>query len=155
MKLVFIYGNRLNSRLTKFFTKSTCYHVGFTDGIKFWDMNLIRRRRIWPLYPVDRIIVVDCPANVTPEYLDHMLDTDGARYGAWDYLLFGLRWAYHLFGQSTRNADGVICSEMVAGDLAACGWPVRFPEVPSPADMELAVLGHINAIAVVPAGIHR
>lgn len=158
MKLVFIYGDpkkKLSAGLTLFWTNSTCYHVGFTDGIKFWDMNLIRRRRLWPLYPVDRIIVVECPANVTAEYLDHMLDTDESHYGVLDYLLFGFRWAYHLVGKSTRNAGGVICSEMVANDMAACGWSVRFPEVPSPADMELAVLGRINAISPAPAGIHR
>ena len=146
MKLVFVYGNRFNSRLTKLFTGSTCYHVGFTDGIKFWDMNLIRRRRLWPLYPYDKTIVVECPVNVTAEYLDHKLDTDNSRYGVWDYLLFGLRPLYHLFGKSTRNADGVICSEMVADDMKACGWKHQFAAVPSPADLELALLWRVDAI---------
>lgn len=148
MKLVFIYGERLSSRLTKFWTGSTCYHVGFTDGTKFWDMNLIRRRRLWPgLYPVERIIVVDCPVTITADYLDHQLDTSTARYGVLDYLLFGLRPFYHLIGKSTRNAGGMICSEMVADALAANGWPVRFAEVPSPADLELVILGSKNAIS--------
>ena len=146
MKLVFIYGTRFSSKLTKLFTGSTCYHVGFTDGVRFWDMNLIRRRRLWPLYPADHTIVVDCPANITADYLDHMLDTDDARYGVWDYLLFGLRPIYHLFGQSTRNAAGVICSEMVADDLIYKGWGKRFVSVPSPADLELAILGRKDAI---------
>lgn len=146
MKIVFIYGTRFNSKLTKLFTGSTCYHVGFTDGIKFWDMNLIRRRRLWPLYPADRTIVVDCPVAVTAEYLDHKLDTDDATYGMLDYLLFGLRWAYHLVGKSTRNAGGVICSEMVAADLVANGWDARFLEVPSPADLELVILGRKDAL---------
>lgn len=146
MKIVFIYGTRFNSKLTKLFTGSTCYHVGFTDGAKFWDMNLIRRRRLWPLYPADRTIVVDCPVAVTAEYLDHQLDTDGATYGMLDYLLFGFRWAYHLVGKSTRNAGGVICSEMVAADLTANGWDVRFLEVPSPADLELVILGRKDAL---------
>lgn len=146
MKIVFIYGSRVSSKLTKFFTGSTCYHVGFTDGAKFWDMNLIRRRRLWPLYPADRTIVVDCPVAVTAEYLDHQLDTDESRYGMVDYLLFGLRWAYHLVGKSTRNAGGVICSEMVAADLAANGWDWRFIEVPSPADLELVILGRKDAL---------
>jgi hypothetical protein len=147
VKLVFIYGSRISSKLTKLFTGSTCYHVGFTDGTRFWDMNLIRRRRLWPLYPADRTIVVDCPVNVTAEYLDHKLDTATDRYGVWDYLLFGLRPLYHLFGKSTRNASGVICSEMVADDLIACGWPVRFAAVPSPADMEQIVFGRTDALA--------
>ena len=149
MKIVFIYGSRASSLLTKFFTGSTCYHVAFTDGVKFWDMHKIRRRRNWPgLYPVDRVILTEAPAAVTADYLDHQLDTDEAEYGVVDYLLFGMRWFYHLVGKSTRNANGVICSEMVANDLAACGWPVRFAEVPSPADLELAILGRIDAINV-------
>lgn len=149
MKIVFIYGTRFNSKLTQLFTGSTCYHVGFTDGEKFWDMNLIRRRRLWPLYPADRTIVVDCPVAVTAEYLDHKLDTDDAHYGVVDYLLFGLRWAYHLVGKSTRNASGVICSEMVAKDMAANGWNAQFwlgNEVPSPADLELAIMGIKDAM---------
>lgn len=146
MKLVFIYGTNFSSKLTKLFTGSTCYHVGFTDGIKFWDMNLIRRRRLWPLYSPDLTIIVECPVEVTAEYLDRQLDTDEARYGMVDYLLFGLRWAYHLIGKSTRNAGGVICSEMVADDLVANGWLRRFAEVPSPADLELAILGRKDAL---------
>lgn len=140
MKLVFIYGNRFSSKLTKLFTGSTCYHVGFTDGVKFWDMNLLRRRRKWPWYAAERVILVDCPVNVTAEYLDHLLDTDNSRYGVIDYLLFGLRPIYHLFGKSTRNASGVICSEMVADDMIACGWEHKFVEVPSPADLERVIL---------------
>lgn len=151
MKIVFIYGNRVSSKLTKFFTGSTCYHVAFTNGEKLWDMNLIRRRRNWPVYPAENIILADLPAgcSVTADYLDHQLDTDESRYGMVDYLLFSVRWAYHLIGKSTRNASGVICSEMVANDLAANGWPARFwlaKEVPSPADLELVILGRKDAL---------
>lgn len=146
MKIVFIYGNRLPSVLTKAFTGSTCYHVGFTDGAHFWDMNLLRRRRLWPHYPAERVILAECPVDVPADYLEHMLDIDDAAYGWRDYLLFMLRPLYHLFGKSTRNAGGVICSEMVADDLIAMGWPVRFPEVPSPADLELSILGRKDAI---------
>jgi hypothetical protein len=147
MKIVFIYGKPISSALTKFFTGSSCYHVGFTDDVKFWDMNLIRRRRLWPgLYPAERTIVVDCPVTITAEYLDHMLDTDSATYGFVDYLLFGLRWAYHLIGKSTRNAGGIVCSEMMTNDLQANAWSVRFPEVASPADLELVILGRKDAI---------
>ena len=146
VQVVFVYGKPLSSRLTRFFTGSTCYHVAFADGAKLWDMNLIRRRRNWPLYPAHRVILADCPLPVPAEYLDHQLDTDTQRYGVVDYLLFALRPLYHLVGKSTRNAGGVICSEMVANDLAARGWPVRFKEVPSPADLERAILGRIDAI---------
>lgn len=146
MKIAFIYGKRPSSTLTKFFTGSTCYHVGFTDGVRFWDMNLIRRRRLWPMYPEGRVILMDCPVEVSAEYLDRRLDTDDATYGWRDYLLFALRPFYHLAGKSTRNAGGTICSEMVADDLRANGWPVQFDEVPSPADLELVILGRKDAI---------
>lgn len=145
MQIAFIYGTRLSSVLTRFFTGSTCYHTAFTDGSRMWDMHLIRRRRLWPHYPESRVILVPTPVTVTAEYLDHKLDTDESRYGVIDYLLFGFRWAYHLMGKSTRNAGGVICSEMVAADLAANGWDVRFLEVPSPADLELVILGRKDA----------
>ncbi len=146
MQIAFIYGNSLSSKLTKFFTGSTCYHVAFTDGTRMWDMHLIRRRRLWPHYPQSRVILVPTPVPVTAEYLDHQLDTDEARYGVMDYLFFGFRWAYHLVGKSTRNAGGVICSEMVADDLRRNGWPVEFAEVPSPADLEARLLGLVDAI---------
>lgn len=147
MWVAFVYNKPRSSALTRLFTGSGCYHVGFTDGVKFWDMNLLRRRRNWPgLYDPAKVILAPTPVAVTAEYLDHKLDTDDARYGYWDYALFALRWAYHLVGKSTRNADGVICSEMVANDLADCGWSVRFAEVPSPADLELVLLGWKDAI---------
>lgn len=146
MKIAFIYGKRPSSILTKFFTGSTCYHVGFTDGAKFWDMNLIRRRRLWPLYPDSHVVLAECPVDVPIDYLEHMLDIDDEVYGWRDYLLFALRPFYHLIGKSTRNAGGVICSEMVADDLKANGWAVRFNEVPSPADLEQQILGRKNAI---------
>lgn len=149
MQIAFIYGTHFSSRLTRLFTGSTCYHLAFTDGARMWDMHLIRRRRLWPHYPASRVILVPTPVPVTAEYLDHQLDTDESRYGVMDYLLFGFRWAYHLAGKSTRNASGLICSEMVANDLAANGWDARFwlgKEVPSPADLELAVLGIKDAM---------
>lgn len=149
MQIAFIYGKPISSVLSKIFTGSTCYHVGFTDGVKFWDMNLIRRRRLWPLYPPEHVILAACPIAITVDYLDHELDTDDATYGMVDYLLFGLRWFYHLVGRSTRNAGGVICSEMIANDMAANGWTVRFAEVPSPADLELAILGRKDAIKAI------
>lgn len=147
MKVAFIYGKQPSSTLTKAFTGSTCYHVGFTDGVHFWDMNLIRRRRVWAgLYDPSKVILAECPVEVTRDYLEHMLETDDSTYGFADYLLFAARPVYHLFGQSTRNAGGKICSEMVGDDLIANGWPQRFAEVLSPADLELIILGRIDAI---------
>lgn len=141
MKIAFIYGKKPSSTLTKIFTGSSCYHVGFTDGVKFWDMHLIRRRRLWSIYNNKKTVLIEAPVSITAEYLDHKLDTDEARYGIIDYGLFGLRPIYHLFGKSTRNAKGIICSEMVADDLNANGWRYTFKEVPSPADLEYALGG--------------
>jgi len=141
MKIAFIYGKKPSSTLTKIFTGSTCYHVGFTDGVKFWDMHLIRRRRLWSIYNNKKTVLIEAPVSITAEYLDHKLDTDDAKYGIIDYGLFGLRPIYHLFGKSTRNAKGIICSEMVADDLNANGWRYTFKEVPSPADLEYALGG--------------
>ena len=141
MKIAFIYGKKPSSTLTKIFTGSTCYHVGFTNELHFWDMNLIRRRRLWSIYNNKKTVLIEAPVSITAEYLDHKLDTDEVRYGIIDYILFGLRPIYHLFGKSTRNAKGIICSEMVADDLNANGWRYTFKEVPSPADLEYALGG--------------
>lgn len=104
-------------------------------------MNLIRRRRLWSIYNNKKTVLIEAPVSITSEYLDHKLDTDEARYGIIDYILFGLRPIYHLFGKSTRNAGGLICSEMVADDLNAHGWRYTFKEVPSPADLEYVLGG--------------
>ena len=142
MKLAFIYSTKkFSGKLTKFFTDSYCYHVGFVEDDIFYDMHLIRRKRIWSDYSKNKeVTLIDCPAPVTREYLERKLATDTSTYGWMDYLLFGLRPLFHLFGQSTINAGGVICSEMVYEDLRECGWPHEFFEVPSPADLEKVLL---------------
>jgi pyruvate/2-oxoglutarate/acetoin dehydrogenase E1 component len=91
VKVAFIYGEKLSSTLTKFFTGSNCYHVGFTNGVHFWDMHLIRRRRLWPAYPCSRVLLAECPVSITAEYLERKLDTDDSVYGWLDYLLFALQ----------------------------------------------------------------
>lgn len=145
MKVAFFYGKQPQSTLTRWFTGSTAYHVAFTDGAKLWDMNLLRRRRLWNQDKAGSVLLVDCPAEVTRAYLEVMLETDDSRYGFAEYLSFGLR---RLFKRLRFNGKGLICSEMVAQDMKDCGWtpPEWFPEVPSPADLELALLGRRNAI---------
>lgn len=39
--------------------------------------------------------------------------------------------------------------ESLANDLIANGWKMVFPEVPSPADLELAILGRRDAINTI------
>ncbi len=138
MKIAFIYGKFPSSWLTQLFTGSSCYHVAFVDEEvgAMYDMNLLRRKRRWPHYPIDKVKLVECPVPVPLLYLEAQLLDDEATYGYADYLLFALRPLYHLLGFSTRNKDGVICSEMIYNDLVANGWEGRFREVPSPADLE-------------------
>lgn len=140
MKLAVIFNSKkFSGRLTRIFTGCYAYHAAWVDeqaGVMY-DMHLIRRRRAWPRYASDQVLLFDCPA-VTPAYLERMLSTDDSTYGWADYLLFGLRPLYHLLGRSTRNAGGVICSEMVNNDLRACGvdtpWD-EFEAPPSPCDL--------------------
>jgi len=144
MKIAFIYSSRkLSGKLTKLFTGSYCYHVGFVDEDTdtFYDMHLIRRKRIWSSYSHGKdVVLIESPVFIHTDYLEDKLKTDTSTYGWIDYLLFGLRPLFHLFGQSTRNAGGIICSEMVYNDLFENGWSKFFPEVPSPADLERALM---------------
>jgi len=140
MKLAIIFNDKkLAGRLTKFFTGHAAYHVGWVDeeNDKFYDMHAIRRRRYWSDYERGkRYVLVDFP-EVTKEQLEHELDVCDQLYGFVDYVLFGLRPLFHLFGQSTRNAGGLICSEMVNIDALRAGvdtpWTLDAPP-PSPAD---------------------
>lgn len=147
MKIAFIYDHKIGSVLTEFFTGSRCYHIGFTDGVHFWDMGKIRRRRYWTgMYDITRVVLIDTPVPITAEYLEDKLDTDYSTYGYIDYLLFAFRKFGHYFGLLQKNKWGVICSDMVYIDLKANGWPVSYIEVPSPADLELSILGRKNAL---------
>jgi len=142
VKIGFAYGKFPSSLLTKIFTGSYCYHVFFVDeeaGLMY-DMNLLLRKRLWPHYESWQYKLVDCPVKITKDDLEYELATDDNTYGLKDYLLFALRPIYHLFGKSTRNKNGVICSEWVYNMLVKHGWPIRFKEVPSPADLEKVLL---------------
>lgn len=139
MKIAFMFNEeKLCAKMTKFFTGCYCYHVAFVDEKNdiMYDMNLLRRKRRWSSYgPRDKAVLVEAPVNVTAEYLEEQLLIDNNWYGVFDYALFALRPLYHLLGKSTRNAGGVICSEMVYIDLVDNGWTIDFREVPSPCDL--------------------
>ena len=140
MKLAIIFNaDKLSGKLTRFWTGAAFYHCGWvdTENDKFYDMHAIRRRRYWSDYERNkRYVLVDFP-EVTKEQLEHELDVCEQMYGFSDYVLFGLRPLFHLFGQSTRNAGGLICSEMVNIDAFKAGvdtpWTLDAPP-PSPAD---------------------
>lgn len=138
-KLVLVSNkHRIAGKLTKLFTGEYIYHAGWlSDEGMFYDMNLLSRRRQWPRYTDAELFLFDFP-EVTTEYLEHQLTTDESTYGVWDYLLFALRPIYHLFGKSTVNVNGQICSEKCANDLRNNGvklpWKATDPP-PSPADL--------------------
>jgi hypothetical protein len=139
VKLAIIFNeHKLSGKLTKFWTGCYAYHCVWVDEKyrQMYDMHWIRRRRSWPHYP--EYVLFDAPGNVTREYLEGMLDSDESWYGVRDYVLFLFRPVFHLFGKSTPNAKGVICSEMLNNDIWACGgqtpWePDDAP--PSPCDL--------------------
>lgn len=141
VKLAIIFNDhKLSGRLTRFFTGCSAYHTAWVDeeaGL-LYDMHLIRRRRPWPHYPEARVALFEPPVPVSREFLEERLTADDSTYGVIDYCLFALRPLFHLFGRSTRNAGGVICSEMINDDLRACGAATPWPpegEVPSPCDL--------------------
>lgn len=142
MKLVFIHAHpadKLSARLTLWFTGSTAYHVGFVceETGTFYDMNLLPRKLAWPRYNPPKWTTSYSMPKLTREMCEENLKRDSTiTYGWLDYLLFGLRPIYHLFGQSTRNAGGMICSEMCALWLREAGYDAPVDPVPSPADLE-------------------
>ena len=140
MKLGIIFNaNKLSGKLTHFFTGCYAYHAIWVDDTAnvMYDMHWIRRKRTWPHYNPEHVILFDVP-KVTAEYLENKLMTDTQWYGILDYCLFLLRPIYHIFGRNTRNANGVICSEMINDDIWNCGGNTQFnpkQEPPSPCDL--------------------
>lgn len=133
-------SDSISGRLTKFWTGCHAYHVAWVDEAsgKMWDMNLIRRRREWPHYHDDHVLLFDATGNVTVAYLERQLETDANTYGWRDYLLFAARPILHMFGRSTINAGGVICSEMVNNDIWATGGRTPWsPDAPPPSPCDL------------------
>lgn len=150
MKLAVIIGDpkvRFLSWMTSVFTKCPAYHIAFVDEKTnmMYDMYWIRRRRTWPRYTDDQVMLFDID-HVTVEYLEEQLSTDTSEYGFLDYLMFAVKPIFHLFGKTTRNAGGVICSEMVNKDIIACGGTTPFPldYVPNPCEF-LSWLLHKDA----------
>jgi hypothetical protein len=145
-KLGIVFGSGFNSKLTKFFTGSRAYHVFWVTEEYVYDMWLLRRRRPFWTYCNAETMFHDFP-DVTQAYLEKQLTEDTSEYGFVDYILFALRPIYHLFGKSTRNANGQICSEMCNNDLIACGYATPWWDKklgpPSPADFERWFKGSI------------
>ena len=142
VKIAIIFNNdSLPGKLTKFFTGCYAYHIGFVEEETdtFYDMNLLFRKRYWSVYSAKKeVLLFSTPVEIPVSYLEEKLKIDTNVYGFLDYLLFAARPFYHLLGKSTRNAKGVICSEMVNEALREHGvqtpWPVTVAP-PSPCDL--------------------
>lgn len=135
-KLCVVFGNGILSNLTMFFTGSRAYHSYWKTDEHIYEMALQGVRRDVHKYDGHEVVEFDFP-EVTTKYLEHSLTTDLHIYGWLDYLLFAVRPVYHLFGQSTRNQGGIICSEKCNDDLWNCGYKTpwkRHESPPSPAD---------------------
>lgn len=148
MKLVVLFNSdKLLGKLTKLFTGCYAYHTAWVSDKVMYDIHWTRRRRLWPgKYSSDTYLVFDFP-KVTQEYLEKKLTEDETKYSYLDYFLFCLRPFYHLFGYSTRNYNGMICSEMMNIDLRFCGyetpWDLKDPP-PSPCDLYRWLIGDKN-----------
>lgn len=126
-------------KLTNFFTGCPAYHIGFCDveSSRFYDMNLLFRRRVWPYYPEDQVEMYECPVEVTKKDLENILETDPDYYGILDYLSFLFRKFPQLIKVKVRNHKGSICSEKVNQILISKGWdsPWKYYDPPpSPCD---------------------
>lgn len=147
MKLALIHApadKKVSAWLTKAFTGSTAYHCGFVDESDgtFFDMHLLPRKTHWPRHNAPKWVNLYDVPNLTREHCEQFLKQDSEQtYGWKDYILFGLRPIYHLFGLSTRNAGGWICSELCAEWLRRVGYETPGGLVPSPADMEAWAAG--------------
>lgn len=121
IQLAIIYSKtKLSGRLTKFWTGEYAYHCGFLDAENdtFYEMNIMPRAVSWAAKNYKDYSLH--PTNLTAEDCFSYLKQDAlhVRYGVFDYAMFALRPVYHLFGQSTRNFSGEICSEW----LNKCLW---------------------------------
>ena len=127
---------KLSGRLTSIFAGSPAYHIGFVDtnSSKFYDMNLLFRRRNWPHYAAENVKLYQCPVEITAENLEEELDTSEDWYSPLDYLAFGFK---KLFFKSRPSFKGAICSEKVEQILVEYGgWVSPFKFTPSPTDFE-------------------
>ena len=138
MKLAFALNDqKISGKLTKFWTGCYAYHSFWHDDEYMYDQHLIRRRRLWPHYGSKTTIISFDVPEVTRQFLEQKLNDDDSWYGWQDYLLFALRPIFHLFGKSTPNAGGVICSEMTNNDMVDCGVVTPWAKdgaPPSPCD---------------------
>jgi len=133
-------------KLTTFFTWCPAYHIGFIDedSNRFYDMDIVFRRRLWPYYSEAEYELYDCPVPLTATDLEVHLETDKDYYGFTDYLFFAIRKLPKFLGFKVKNHKGAICSEKVNQILVSHGWVspwgVNEPP-PSPCDWREYLIG--------------
>jgi hypothetical protein len=143
VKIVIITSeSKFSGKMTKFWTNSFAYHIGFVDleTDTFYDMFWIPRKSFWSSHKYDNYQLYDCDLTVANCEYFLKFDSTTQVYSFWDYALFGIRGILHFFGKNTTNAGGWICSEMVNVWLWR-GRKYATPfnpdiEPPSPADFE-------------------
>lgn len=144
--VLFLNKSLIRSKMCNILTGCYAYHTGFLieDTNMFYDMYWMRRRREWHTITSNKeykFEIYDAPVEIPETYLiNQILDSGNVVYGVKDYAKFVVRPIYHVLGKSTRNSNGIICSEMVELDLIAHGWnsPLRTMlscEPPSPCDL--------------------
>jgi hypothetical protein len=145
----FLHPGSFKGWLMKVATGCYSYHCGvlMQDTQMFYDMFWMRRRRPWEEvvnqtnHQGSVFKIIDSPVEIGEDYLISSILDNNTHYGIKDYALFALRWAYHLIGKPTKNAQGMICSEMVYYDLLVHKWGESFKEVPSPCDLIRSLTG--------------
>lgn len=136
------------NRAVALFTGCPFYHVGFLqwDEEEVYDMYFMRRKRTLAEVQRDNdhekmvFAIVDSPVEIPTKYFQDKILHQNEKYGFLDLLLFAVRPLYNLFGKTTRNQGGIICSEMVNNDLKAhdkyqLAWKCNHPQVDSPCDI--------------------
>lgn len=128
------------SFFTNMFTGSSAFHSGFVDLNKseLIDMNTTVRVLSWPRWPQPKYEMHLYPADLIERSdLDMLIkQNEKEGYGYLDYIGFGLRWLYNLFGLNISDFKGTICSEMVSEWANACGYNFPVKPVLSPGGLE-------------------
>ena len=117
-------NHSFTGRLCKLFTGLADYHVGITDGIHFWDQDLLFRKRNWNPRE-EEVTLIKSPVPLTSDYLDYLVlenvkdlcEDKSIKniYGYLEYIRIGLT---RLGFEFKHNIIGVVCSGRVRNILS-------------------------------------
>lgn len=116
--------NKVSNAITRFFTGSPVYHLGWLDVDRkvLYDFHFVRRSRPWPLPCKSSTFEFKDLPGVTLEYIKDKTLEARLKPTFKDRVLFTLRFAYHLLGLSTRGVGGHTAASEANSDLLACGY---------------------------------